>query len=256
MNMRPLYLEAGIAWRVALDAGVALHVSAPGRARSLYPLQRLARVVCGSHSAWDTDALLACLQAGVPVVFHDRHGDAVGWCFGPRRRETTLGQLLREGLQQPQWPQRFTQWHEAACRREVLAALRTMEAHSCRLDPAAVRSRLCNVHRLRMGKAAGPWLRALHRAANGLTAEAVQHAVADPALIGFARPGLHLGLELTTLLEWQLHCMLYATPLNTLLIQTPGRFAAGAVEREGAMLHRTCGDLLGDLEYQLREWLL
>lgn len=256
MNLQPLYLEAGMAWHVRLDAGVALHVSAPGRARSLYPLRRLARVVCGSQSNWDTDALLACLRAGVPVVFHDGQGDTVGWCFGPRRRETTLEELLREGLGQPEWPERFARWRLAACRREALQALRATGVQSLRLDAPAVRSRLANLHRLRLGVAAGPWLRALQRVADGLAAEALHHAVGDASLIGYASPGLHLGAELGALLEWRLHRLLHEAPAQELLVQAPGRFAAAAVQSRGAALHRACGDLLGDLEHQLRDWLL
>ena len=47
MIITPLYLDAAWPWQVRLDDGPALHISAPGRARSLYPLQRLARVVSG-----------------------------------------------------------------------------------------------------------------------------------------------------------------------------------------------------------------
>ena len=142
MSLRPLYLEAGTPWQVKLDAGVALHVSAAGRARSLYPLQRLARVVCGAAAQWDTAALLACLRAGVPVLFHDGHGDPIAWCFGPRRRETTLQQLLREGLDHIDWAEHFSRWQHAAQRREVLAALRFVGACTPQLDAArATRAR-------------------------------------------------------------------------------------------------------------------
>lgn len=256
MSLRPLYLESGTPWQVRLDAGVALHVAAPGRTRSLYPLRRLARVVCGSQAEWRTDALIACLRAGVPVVFHDGCGDAVAWCFGPRRRETTLAQLLREGIEQPDWTARFGQWLEATARREALAALRALGTSSLRLDAAAVRSHLCNRHRLRTTLPAGPWLRALQHATEGLVAEVLHGAVGDPALIGFARPGLHLGQEVSALLEWRLHRILYAMPENKLHTHSPGRLAAVAVECHTAMLHAACRDLLGDLELQLRSWLL
>lgn len=256
MNLHPLYLEAGFAWEVRLDAGVALHVSAPGRARSLYPLRKLARVVCGTQASWDTSALVACLQAGVPVVFHDGQGAAAAWCFGPRRRETTLEQLLREGLGRPEWRDRFEAWRHAACRREALGALAYTNVHSHRLDAPSVRSRLANLHRLRLGFAAGPWLHALQRVADGLAAEAVQQAIGDPALIGYASPGLNLAAELGALLEWQFHRLLHDATPQALLAQTPGRFAATVAQSRGAPLHRACGDLLGDLERQLRDWLL
>ena len=112
--IKPLYLDSSLAWQVRLDDGPALNISAPGRARSLYPLQRLARVISPSQAQWSTTALLACLRAGVPVIFHDTTGDPVGWCFGPRKRETTLGSLLREAMGLPQGRQLMVGWQQAA----------------------------------------------------------------------------------------------------------------------------------------------
>jgi len=228
MALRPLYLEPGIPWRVKLDTGIALNVDAPCRARSLFPLARLARVVCDSHSIWETAALLGCLRAGVPVVFHDARGNALGWCFGPRRRETTLASLLREGLQQPGWPDHFGRWRIATERREMLARTRT-------------------------GVAAGQQLRHLRHAAAGLAAESIARIVDDPELIGYARPGLNLARELGDLLEWRLHTLYARVPAAQ---AHAGRLAAALVESHGAFLHRACGEILGDLELNLREWLI
>ena len=253
--IRPLYLDAALPWEVRLDDGPALHVSAPGRARSLYPLRRLARVVSPSHAQWSTPALLACLGAGVPVLFHDARGDTVGWCFGPRRRETTLDQLLREALDQPVWSHLIDTWFEAAHRREMLAALRAMNTVSLLLEPAAVRSHLCNLHRLRVGRPVRGWLVALQRANAALVAERLHGLLGDPALIGYAREGLHLARTFSELMEWRLHRILHSTSPLELLESAPSRFAAEAVEHHGAALHRCCGDLAGSLEHHLRREL-
>lgn len=250
--IRPLYLDAALPWQVRLDEGVALHVSAPGRARSLYPLRRLARVISPSHAQWSTPALLACLRAGVPVLFHDADGDTVGWCFGPRKRETTLDQLLREALDQPQWSALIDTWVEATHRREIVAALRALNTVSQLLEPAAARSHLCNLHRLRIGRPARGWLVALQRANAALVAERLHGLLGDPALIGYAREGLHLARTLSELMEWQLHRILHAAAPLELLNTAPSRFAAAAVEHHGAALNRCCGDLAGSLEHHLR----
>lgn len=253
--IKPLYLDAALPWQVRLDDGPALHISAPGRSRSLYPLQRLARVISPSHAQWTTPALVACLRAGVPVIFHDATGDPVGWCFGPRKRETTLGCLLREALGQPQGARLIGAWQQAAARREILAALRALNTCSANLDAAGVRAHLCNLHRVRMGQPAGVWLHALKRANTALVAEKLHGLVGDPALIGFAAEGFHLGRIVSDLMEWQLHRILHAAPLLAITQSSPGRFAAEAIERHGAALHRACGDLAGSLELQLREQL-
>lgn len=254
--LRPLYLDPAVAWQVRLDAGVALNVSAQGRARSLYPLQRLARVVCGRQAQWRSDALLACLEAGVPIVFTDARQGTIGWCFGARRRETTLAALLREGLTQPAWPDRFESWLRAAQRREILAALGRLSLGTQKLEPTHVRALLCNHHRQRVGLPAGPWLRALQSASAGLAAQACAQQIGDPELLAFARPGLHLPQVLATLLQWRAHALLHEWPLAALRSTAPARLAAMAVEARSALLQRGCGDLLGDLELTLREWLL
>ena len=253
--IRPLYLDAALPWQVRLDDGPALHVSAPGRARGLYPLDRLARVVSPSHATWSTPALLACLSAGVPVLFHDATGDTVGWCFGPRKRETTLASLLREALDQPLWAGLIDTWFEAAHRREMMAALRAMNTACLLVEPAAVRAHLCNLHRVRVGRPVRAWLVALQRAAQALAAERLHGLVGDPALIGFAREGLHLARTFAELLEWRLHGIVHATPPVLLAASVPSRFAAQALEQHGAALNRGCGDLAGSLEHQLRERL-
>lgn len=250
--IRPLYLDAALHWQVRLDDGPTLNVSAPGRARSLYPLNRLARVLSPSHAQWSTPALLACLRAGVPVLFHDTTGELVAWCFGPRKRETTLAQLLREVIDHPRWAELLTEWVLTAQRRETLAVLREINTTSQRLDPAAVRVHLCNLHRVRTGQPARAWINALQRANAGLVAERLHGLLGDPTLIGFAREGLHLGHTFAALMEWQLHAILHEAPLANITNGSPGRFAAEAIERHGARLHRCCGELAGSLEHHLR----
>jgi len=253
--IRPLYLDGALPWQVRLDDGPALHVSSVGRARSLYPLQRLARVVTPCHAQWSTPALVACLRAGIPVLFHDASGRTIGWCFGPRKRETTLDCLLREALDQPCWAGLIDTWFEASHRREMMAALRAMNTVSLVLEPAALRSQLCNLHRQRIGRPVRGWLVALQRANAALVAERLHGLLGDPALIGYAREGLHLARTFAELMDWQLHAILHATPPLALLQAAPSRFAAAAIERNGAALHRCCGDLAGSLEHHLRERL-
>ncbi len=254
--IKPLYLDAKLLWQVALDEGPALHISAPGRARCLYPLQRLARVISPSHASWSTAALLACLRAGVPVVFHDASGQTVGWCFGPRRRETTLASLLREALDLAHGPELLREWQRSQTRREMLDTLRALRVTSADLSPIAVRARLCNLHRQRLGQPAGPWLRALQAANAAWVAQRLHGQLGDPALICFAAEGLHLGRLIADLMEWTLHCILQDLPLPAFQHTTPQRLAAATVERHGTRLHQALGAIIGSLEHGLRAQLM
>jgi hypothetical protein len=256
MPIRPLYLEAGQPLDVGLADGVSLFVVQAGRARSLYPLRRLSRVVSGRNARWSTDALVACMDAGVPVLFRDGRGNPIGWCFGERRRETTLGELLRLGIGDPNWPSNYGAWKDAAQRREIRSALQCMGLGERAVDPKGARSDLCNAHRVRIGVPCRELLSALEAAVAGLVAETLARQIGESPLIGFARPGLHLGMEFTDLLQWRLHRILQATPAGLLRESRPDRFAARAIEQHGGVLHRTLGQLLGDLELSLRNWLL
>lgn len=254
---RALYLAAGMAWRVTLDDGVALRVEAPGRARSLYPLQRLSRVQSDARAQWDCEALLACLRAGVPVVFHDARGEAVGWCFGPRRREATLAQLLREAVREPQWPDVWRAWRQQAGRREARRLQQQLQLHGAQgCDAAGLHVRACNLHRQRLGVPPAPWLRALRRAAQTLAAQVCADLVGEPELLGYPSPGTNLPAAVAELMQCRLHAALLAWPVSSILDRDPGLLAAQTLEARGAELYRGCAELLGDLEHVLREWLL
>ena len=253
--IKPLYLDAAQPWQVTLDDGPALNVSAPGRARSLFPLQRLARVVSPSHAQWSSAALLACLRAGVTVMFTDASGQTVGWCFGPRRRETTLACLLREAMGLPHGAELLADWQRAQERRDMLDTLHALQVSSRELSVIAVRARLCNLHRQRLGQPAGPWLRALQSLSEAWVAERLHGLVGDPALIGFACEGVHLSRLLSGLMEWTLHLMLQSLPLTFFEKLPPTRLAATAVELQGARLHNALGSLAGSLEHYLRDEL-
>src|SRR5690625_6343858 len=70
MSIKPLYLAHGRHVRVRNQDDV-LVVRSMGRAASIYPFKRLSRVVSANDVHWHNGALLACLQAGVPVSFID-----------------------------------------------------------------------------------------------------------------------------------------------------------------------------------------
>lgn len=251
---RALYLDAARPWTVQLDEGATLHMSTPGRARSLVPISRLARITCPAHARWDTASLLACLRAGVAVVFHDAAGQPVGWCFGPRQRETTLGNLLREAVGRPDGSALLQAWRDAAGRHEMLEAHRALGLPAIPGTAAQGRARLCNAHRLRRGEPAGSMLRTLQRGCAALVAERLHQTLGDASLIGYSSPGIHLGEWLLQLMEWRLHIVLGAMPVRSDMVE-PGPAAARALEQHSTWLHGGCLELLGQLELHLREAL-
>lgn len=80
---KPLYLQGGNELSVDLD-GPALRIGQPGRAAVFYPLARLARVLSKGEVRWHCEALLACADGGVPVVFLGEEGGVRGYFSVPR----------------------------------------------------------------------------------------------------------------------------------------------------------------------------
>ena len=125
----PLYLApAGQTW-VGLD-GPALRVSQPDRAERLYPLRRIGRVHCNPHVAWEQEALLACAEAGIPVLFLDDDGLIRAHLLGRPGQRDELRNRLVEFLLRPEAAGMLSHWlnehHQRAAR---WAAIKLRDFH-------------------------------------------------------------------------------------------------------------------------------
>ncbi len=195
MSARPLYLNPSEAVVVSCDAGVALRVRGADSPSRRIPLAQLSRVVTNHHTRWDSQALLACMTHGIPVSFVDRHGKPIGWCFGQRRRETTLDHLLRAALDCPEWDRYYPSWLDnqrraAAAQALILCGERASGEHL--RSARCTRDVLCNAHTRKHGLAAGDTVTALAHLAAQESAAALSHAVAQSELLAWHRPGLNL----------------------------------------------------------------
>lgn len=256
MSIKPLYLEAGTGWQVRLD-GPSLRVQGGARAPGRYPLARLSRVVSASDVVWSIEALLACLKAGVPVVFRDHRGVAQGWCFGARRRETTLCSLLREAVAQPEWNAQFADWHAGTTSQEALRALRACGLPAVeRAEPRSYEDCLSNAHHARFGEGTALRITMVKGCLSALVAERLHDAIGDPELIAWARPGLNLTAEFSALLAWDAHAALYGMRVADVRDVPAGKVAARLLETRGDRLAAALGRLIGGFELWLREWVL
>jgi len=137
--LRALYLDRGAA-AVRLD-GPALIVAQPEQADGRFPLRLLSRVVVRGRVPWSTEALIACLGAGVPITFLSPEGDVVGVCLGRDRPEESLAALLDRLTCEPRWAEVYERWRRAAERRAIVeAARRFCLPADADLRPDAVRS--------------------------------------------------------------------------------------------------------------------
>ncbi len=107
------FLRGNADWRILRD-GPALRVRRPGRSDQLLPLRRIHRIHSLGPIHWDTDALLACAEAGVPVYFCTREGDTPGRFLPATPRPLpSLGESLSHCLQSVTQTQRLIAWIDA-----------------------------------------------------------------------------------------------------------------------------------------------
>lgn len=248
MELRPLYLASGRAWRVVHD-GEALRVEGDRRAPSWYPFRRLGRVVSATDVQWQSDALLACLAAGVPVCFVDGHGRPQGFCYGTRRRETTLSGLLAVALDSPDWQSRYGQFRAGMSRQFMLAAQRTLGVSLRKLHEEYARGRFCNAHALRLRQPVAPLLRSLEGNVVALVAERLAGELPSDFL-GHPAPGMCFALDFAAILIWPAHSLVRHTKPRMLAELGPARAAAMLLER-----HCDVTDSMDELLYRFEHWL-
>ena len=258
---KPLYLRGGPGMQVDAD-GPALRVRRPARAAQWFPLARVARVDSSGAVAWDCEALLACAEAGTPVVFLQRDGSVRGYLFGGDARSRDPHDLLytrlRARLIRPGGMARYGAWREAMTRAAVRALGVQLGQRLEHEAPHRVQQALAETRRRYAG--AGPaaliegrlrgWLAAL-------SAEVLAEVGLDAARWVKLDFGVDLAGDLAELLSWALAAPVLAA-LEARLRGEPG--APNLVE-EGQLLglfERCAPDLrrLGlDGLHHLRQWL-
>lgn len=200
--MKTLYLDGARRSLVLLD-GPALRVVSEGRAESLYPFRRLARVVVCGPVRWDGDALLACLEGGIPVTFLNSDGEPRAWCLAPQPRPSSLSRMLDDFLARPDWLSRFQNWRRAAERGAILAVLRRLALRAPDLRPDRVaRHLLDSLVPQHLQTAA----RAVLRYLDGLLAARVCSHLAEagiqPHLLIERRPAWNLPADFSRICSW------------------------------------------------------
>lgn len=125
---KPLYLNPPTPVRVDAQ-GDSLVVLRDACAQQRYPIERISRIVATATVNWTGRALTLCLRTGVPVVWADGSGDALG-NIQPRKLQTgSFAIELETYLSFADWRTRFDNW--LLCRRRD-----TLSASFRRLVPS------------------------------------------------------------------------------------------------------------------------
>lgn len=255
MGLKPLYLPHGRGIQVHAD-GPALCVGATDKAVSLYPFDRLSRVVSAEDVHWHGQALLCCLTRGVPVSFLDRAGRPLGCCYGIRRRETTLENLLLEAIEHPEWDGRYAIWFDGMQRQAMRQALLTNGLHCRRVDAVSTRGALGNAYHNETQCCAGRVFMHLQGVLFAWVSKRVGECITDPALLGFPRPGLNVVDALAEVLQWPLYALLVAARDTQPLEDRQARFAAMWFQSHQGEVQVHFDELVRQFELWLRGWVL
>lgn len=124
--LHSLHLDGADRPVAVLADGPALRLRREGTADSFAPLPRLARVqVHGRRVHWRTEALTACMEAGVPVLFLGAHGRLIGACVAvaPPSQRADLAALLDAAAAEAGFRPRLEDFCRAEERRALLKAL-------------------------------------------------------------------------------------------------------------------------------------
>lgn len=108
----PLYLYGRNATHIVLD-GPALKVQRHGKADIRYPLSRLSRIISGLDVKWQTQALKACIDERLPIVFVSRDGQPAAYLYPVQRTPSRLDALLEELFDRPDGIVHYTHWLRA-----------------------------------------------------------------------------------------------------------------------------------------------
>ena len=117
---QPLYVGGTERWQVRLTHG-ALELTHARQPPRRFPLARIDRVICRRTLQWSGDALIACLQHGIPVLFEDGRGTTLGYALPAVAGDDALHGCLQRLAGSPEGRVSFDNWLRHR-RREVLAA--------------------------------------------------------------------------------------------------------------------------------------
>lgn len=138
---RPLYLAPSAETWVGLD-GPALRVSSLEQAERLFPLRRIGRVHTNARVEWETEALMACAERGIPVVFVDEDGQVLARLLGRPGERDELRNRLIAFLLRPESLGMLRHWMQTSRHRAARWAAIKLRLGTQLADTSAIRQRI------------------------------------------------------------------------------------------------------------------
>ena len=123
--MKSLYLQAGPGMQIDYEEP-ALRVSIPKKSRQLFPLLRISRIVVSGAAKWSMEALLACADAGIAIVFLNEDGQIRARWLGCDSHRQQLLQSVLDLLHRCDAIDRYQDWFLGMRRMAVRSTARRL----------------------------------------------------------------------------------------------------------------------------------
>lgn len=203
--LQSLHLDGSERPVAVLVEGPGLRLRRQGVADVFAPLPRLGRVaVHGARVQWRTEALAACLESGVPVLFHTPRGEWLGTLLPARvpAQRRDLAGLLDMAAAVPGFRHRLSDFLRAEEARAALAALRQLGSRQAPPQPhPSVLRRAILAACPDPTKAEAVW-RYLAGLATGLVAAELARRGVGPRFLCRRTGGVPLAEEMGRILAW------------------------------------------------------
>ena len=251
---KPLYIHAKKPLTIKLD-GRALTTSGENLPVQRYPLSRVARVIISGQFSWRTNAIKACMQEGIPVVFMDDKGHPLGMVLGHSVRVTPLCELIEAFLERPDWPPLQRNWFHARQREIILKVLPKLHApDKLDLRPKSLHNQLHRIATTHCSKRQYKYLLNVHKSClTAMVCQVIKERKLGPVIMTAREHGFNLINNLVQLMSW------YLKPLQLKIVQQPtgaDRFVEKQLvtqfENRSESLKFKCAQLLDSLDHWLR----
>jgi hypothetical protein len=252
MSLAALYIS-GTAERLVVRDGRSIVVRQHGESWRRYPFNRLSHIVSDHRVNWKTDAITGCMSFGVPVFFSDGRGEYIGACYGTRRRETTLANLLRLSLEHPNGEVRLVEFlHAFDCEARHLCAEKhglRGRVHESEVVISGATNNIFSIWQVPPGNYLKAYEGLLRSWVETELLESLGH---ESELIAYPLAGFHLGEKITESCRWSVLSVLANAGLAPLSGEAPSGWAVRVFHINLVDHARTLGKLLGRMEATLR----
>jgi hypothetical protein len=245
--MQALYIEGKTGCRVSWDEP-ALRLEIPEQSDRLFPLARLSRIVSADTVEWSMPSLLACADAGVPLVFMTQNGDVRLRCWGQPAPRQSLTQRLLDLLSRSDGKDQYQDWYNSVEKMAVRSFCRRMHVPSWREVPVNLVNEQLAKTLFTDGQYAVKVIQSLLESELKVLQSTCELSVDDDVLL---TGNLNILQDLSRLLLWDYYPLLFR--LHTNVSKPNLHTLVQLFEQRTERLHRLFSNTLYKLQHFLAE---